>query len=108
MNREIKGFYKALFSIDGNTDEAEVVEGYSDGTTWNGWANIFLPKDQLIAWIAASPYKWELLNDEDQTLRIHWDDRDEDFPSTPIPTENGTFLVGYDMNGYCFDEIVRL
>jgi hypothetical protein len=46
--RRIKTMYKSKFSIDGNED---IVEGYTDGTLWNGWANVCFTREQVSAWL---------------------------------------------------------
>jgi hypothetical protein len=37
--------YKSKFSIDGDESEENIVEGYTDGTLWNGWASVCFTRD---------------------------------------------------------------
>ena len=104
--------YKSKFSIDGDEDSENIVEGYTDGTLWNGWANVCFTREQVSAWLDASPYDYRFLeantkmNKRDYpVLLIYFDDREEIIESTPLPTDNGEILEGYFMEGYCFVDI---
>ncbi len=103
---------KAKFSIDGDEDEESIVEGYTDGTQWNGWANVCFTREQLSKWLGTSPYDYKFLdaktklnNREYPVLLIYYDDREEMIESSPLPTDSGDILEGYFMEGYCFVEI---
>ena len=104
--------YKSKFSIDGDESEENIIEGYTDGTLWNGWANVCFTRQQVSSWLDASPYDHKFLepktklNERDHpVLLIYFDDREETIGSTPLPTDDGNILEGYFMESYCFVEI---
>ncbi len=106
--------YLSKFSIDGDESEENIVEGYTDGTLWNGWANICFTREQVSAWLDTSPYDYKFLeaktklNKRDyRVLLIYFDDREETIESTPFPTDSGEILEGYFMESYCFVEIEK-
>lgn len=37
-------FHKSKFT---NSDDNEIIEGYTDGTDYNGWANVYFTREQL-------------------------------------------------------------
>lgn len=105
--------YLSKFNINGDDDIENSFEGYTDGTIWNGWANVFFTRQQVSALLDASPYDYRFLepntklNPRDYpVLLIYYDDREEIIESTPIPTEDGDILEGYPMDDYCFIELV--
>jgi hypothetical protein len=104
--------YKSKFSIDGDESEENMVEGYTDGTLWNGWANVCFTREQVSKWLDASPYDYRFLeantklNKRDYSvLLIYFDDREETIESTPLPIDGGNILEGYFMEGYCFVDV---
>ncbi len=106
--------YKSKFSIDGDENEENIIEGYTDGTLWNGWANVCFTREQVSAWLDGSPYDYRFLeaktklNKRDYpVLLVYFDDREETIDSTPLPTDNGEILEGYFMESYCFVEIEK-
>jgi hypothetical protein len=104
--------YKSKFSIDGDENEENIVEGYTDGTLWNGWANVCFTREQVSAWLDVSPYDYKFLESKTKlnkrdypVLLIYFDDREEIIESTPLPTDSGDILEGYFMESYCFVEL---
>lgn len=90
---------KVRVSIDGTTES--VVSAYTDFTYWNGWLNVSMTKEQLIEWMAESPY--DIRFTEDDTAILYFEDEQE-LESVMIETEDG-ILPLYDMNGFCFSEV---
>ena len=93
--------YKSKFSIDGDEDPENIVEGYTDGTLWNGWANVCFTREQVSAWLDASPYDYRFLeanttmNKRDYpVLLIYFDDREEIIESSGI-FYGGVLFCGY-------------
>ncbi len=106
--------YRSKFSIDGNENDDNIVEGYTDGTLWNGWAIVCFTHDQVSAWLDASPYDYRFLeprtplNKRDYpVLLIYFDDREDTIEATSLSTDTGEMLEGYYMEGYCFVEKSR-
>lgn len=104
--------YLSKFSIDGDETEENIIEGYTNGTLWNGWANVCFTRQQVSAWLDASPYDYRFLeprtklNDKDTpVLLIYFDDREEKIEAMQFTTDNGETTEGYFMEGYCFVEI---
>lgn len=108
-------YYPAVFSIDGNTEESEVVQGYAakDGSP-NGWANPILQADELIRW--AYPYTVEFLVQEDDTplARVDFEGNIYELQGVPLPildgeTGIGTYEMGYQFfDPFDFVELARL
>jgi hypothetical protein len=106
--------YKSKFSVDGDENDDNIIEGYTDGTTWNGGANVCLTREQVSEWLDASPYDYRFLeartkfNRRDYpVLLIYFGDREETIESTPLPTDSGDILEGYFMEGYRFVEVEK-
>lgn len=85
---------KIVCSIDRSTEEDDVLEGYTDNTTWNGWDNVYLPLASIQDWLDASPYDYSI--NPDGSVLVYWEDEAILRPSII----DG--LTVYDMNGYCF------
>lgn len=101
--------YISKFNIDG---EEDLFEGYTDGTLWNGWANVCFTREQVSMLLDASPYDYRILeaktvlNKKDYpVLLIYFDDREEIIESTSFQTDLGETLEGYFIEGYHFAEI---
>ena len=112
---------KGFFSIDGSLKENEVFEGWTDGSTWNGWANIEFTKEQLQAYLEANAGTFRFLGPHEA-----WNDRDHSIcilygeSQGNGNTDGETMLEGYQseldwtltevfsMNGYCFVEVEKL
>ena len=88
---------KKRFSIDGTTNEDEIVTGWTNNETWNGWESIYLEKDQLINWLSNSPYDYREFPNGDVLVYF---ENEETF--SPVVIDGMTV---YDMNGYCFVEL---
>jgi hypothetical protein len=104
--------YKSKFSIDGDKNEENLVEGYTDGTSWNGCANVCFTRDQVSAVLDASPYDYRFLEAKSKlnkrdypVLLIYQSDGEKIIESTPLPTDGGDLLEGYFLETYCFDEV---
>ena len=41
------------------SDNNEVFEGYTDGSLWNGWANVCFTRDQIRKFFDATPYDYK-------------------------------------------------
>ena len=97
--------YKSKFTL---SDDTEEFEGYTDGSLWNGWANVCFTKEQVIEFLKTTPYDFQFKNEDseyyDTTLVIFWDDGEEYFPSTTLPTDDGDILEGYFLDGLEFME----
>jgi hypothetical protein len=85
---------KKIFAIDGSLNPDEQVEGYTTGKTWNGWACVFLDKENLLKWLNNSPYDHK--ENPDGSITIYFEEEE-----TFIPCPDGL----YDMSGYCFSEV---
>jgi hypothetical protein len=55
---------KAKFSIDVISD---VYEGYTTGQRWNGWEMPYLPKSEVLRFLANEPFS------EDDDISFRWD-----------------------------------
>jgi hypothetical protein len=98
--------YKSKFTFSDGTEE---FEGYTDGTLWNGWANVFFTREQLVE--VMSPYDVKFLdahtplNKRDYPVAIVYFEDEEVLESTPICLETGEILEGYSTNGLEFMEV---
>jgi hypothetical protein len=90
--------YKSKFTL---SDDTEEFEGYTDGSLWNGWANVLFTKEQMEAFLNSTPYDYHFT---ELGVVVHWDDKEELFYSSPIPTDSGDILLGYALDGYEFME----
>jgi hypothetical protein len=43
-------YYKSKFTL---SDSEEEFEGYTDGSLWNGWANVFFTREQVVEFLPA-------------------------------------------------------
>ena len=50
--------YISEFIVDG---EEDLFEGYTDGTLWNGWANVWFTRKQVSKWLDTLPYDYRIL-----------------------------------------------
>ena len=102
---------KGYFAIDGNTDPEEVFEGYTDDTTWNGWACVTFTKEQMEIWLKSSPYDYRFMEVGHQFNKFNvpavliYFEEETTIESTPFVIENGDLVEGYYMDGYCFVEM---
>lgn len=83
---------KGKFSIDGVVESAEIYEGFTNGSVWNGWANIFMDLAE------AKRFFGDALAADGI---IRYDGMDDLAPE--FNAELG--VVVYDLNGYCFVEL---
>jgi hypothetical protein len=93
------------------SDNDEVFEGYTDGSLWNGWANVCFTRDQIRKFFDTTPYDYKFLEvgnplngEEYPLLVIFWDDKEEVFPSSPLPID-GDIVEGYFLDGLEFMEV---
>ena len=96
------------------SDIDEVFEGYTDGTLWNGWANVCFTRDQIKKFFDTTPYDYKfiesgtfpkLIDSKYPLLVVYWGDEEEVFHSTPLPTDDGDILEGYFLDGLEFMEV---
>lgn len=91
---------KGQFSIDG--ENRNYVIGYTDDTSWNGWANVWLEKDNLLAWLRGC-------DPNGQSLILCHGNGDVSVTTTEAGIETFVpevinMVTLYSMNGYCFFE----
>lgn len=48
--------YKSKFTL---SDDTEEFEGYTDGSLWNGWANVCFTKEQVTKFLESAPYEYK-------------------------------------------------
>lgn len=98
---------KKLFTL---SDGEEQYEGYTDGTLWNGWSNVFFTRDQLQVFVNSTPYDLRFFeantkeNDRDHPVAIIYFEDEELIESSPIAV-NGEYVEGYSLNGFEFMEV---
>lgn len=95
--------YKSRFRIFGETEE---FEGYTDGSLWNGWANVCFTREQVKVFLDTTPYNYKFDNTsvDGCTLFIYWNGG-EMIWSTPLPTDNGEIFEGFFLDGIKFVEV---
>ena len=101
--------YKSKFTL---SDDVEEFEGYTDGSLWNGWANVCFTRNQVKEFLDTTPYDYrfiegDMVKNTDAQLIIYWEDGEEQFPSSPLPTDNGDILEGFFLEGLEFMEVVK-
>ncbi len=99
--------YKSKFTL---SDDHEEFEGYTDGSLWNGWANVCFTREQVIEFMKTTPYDFRFEQTQfpiPDGLTIYWDDVEEFYPSTPLPTDDGDILEGYFLDGLEFMEVEK-
>jgi hypothetical protein len=102
-------FRKGFFSIDGSTDPDRIFEGYTDGTTWNGWARVVFTKEQMEKWCKASPYNYRFLYESPiVSVVIYFEDDDEIINAFPLQIEDNSLVEGYQIESYCFVEMKKI
>lgn len=97
--------YKSRFTL---SDDHEEYEGYTDGSLWNGWANVFFTIEQMKEFLNSLPYDYKIEKDgEVQVLLIQWESNEaaDSYLSTPIPTDDGEILEGFALEGLEFMEV---
>lgn len=94
------------------SDGEEVFEAYTDGTLWDGWANACFTREQVRKFFETTPYDFKFLevgnplNGENYPLLVvYWDDHEEVYLSTPLPTDDGDILEGYSLDGLEWIEV---
>lgn len=99
-------FHKSKFT---NSDEDEIIEGYTDGTEWNGWANVYFTREQLPD--ALGPYDVQFhephtpLNKRDYPIAIVYFEDELIIESSPIVTTDGDMIEAYALDGFEFIEV---
>lgn len=88
------------------SDDLKEFEGYTDGSLWNGWANVCFTKEQVIEFMKTTPYDYCFYG-EGQNLIIYWDDENEVIESSPLPTDDGDILEGYFLDSIEFMEVEK-
>ena len=96
--------YKSKFTL---SDDTEEFEGYTDGSLWNGWANVCFTKEQVIEFLKTTPYDFRFDVDKSEgvpVLIIDWNGGEIYF-SSPLPTDDGDILEGFFLDGLEFMEV---
>lgn len=99
--------FKSRFTL---SDDTEEFEGYTDGSLWNGWANVVFTREQVSKWLDSTPYDYRFLeagtpqNTRPYPVLVIYFEDQETIESTPLPTDDGQILEGYSLNGYEFME----
>ena len=107
-------FRKGYFSIDGKADLDEIFEGYTDGTTWNGWACVVFTREQMEKWCKSMPYDHRFVpmheygNPKETTHVILYFETEEMIGSMLLEIEDGTSVETYYMESYCFVEMKKI
>lgn len=98
------------FSIDGkNNPDVPEIEGYTDNSTWNGWASIACTRNQIVDWLEKTGNKFEIIEPSEETeveypiLILFWDEY-EIIESSPLWIE-GEFKEVYFLDGWCWVEL---
>jgi hypothetical protein len=101
--------YKSKFTF---SDDNEQYEGYTDGSLWNGWSNVFFTREQLKTLFADLPYDYRFceantnLNDKDYPILIVYFEDKEIIESSPFYSDEvDTLLEGYCFWGFEFMEV---
>lgn len=103
-------FYKSKFT---NSDNEEVVEGYTDGTLYNGWANVYFTREQLCAAVGAYGIRFikpnTRHNRRDYPVAIVYFEDELLIESSPIGIENENgelcYIEAYTLDGFEFIEV---
>lgn len=99
-------FYKSKFT---NSDDNEILEGYTDGTLCSGWANVYFTREQLFE--AVSPYDVQfcdphtLLNMRDYPIAIVYFEGELVIESSLIVTTEGDMIEAYTLSEFEFIEV---
>jgi len=94
--------YKSKFVFCDGEDE---YEGYTDGELWNGWANVFFTREQLVEMLDSLPYDYRfceansVLNNRNFPILIVYFEDEEIIESSPFYADDLETLV----EGYCFE-----
>ena len=106
-------FRKGYFAIDGKTDLDEIFEGYTDETTWNGWACVVFTREQMEKWCKSMPYNHRFvsiheLGNEKVAHVILYFETEVTIDSMFLEIEEDIFIEAYYMDGYCFVEMKKI
>jgi len=99
LSMERKDLRFAQFTIDGIPTDKKL-QGFSDGTTWNGFDNVYTTLEGLEDWVEGTGQKITFNEDESVTFDMNGEADDETFEVRMI---NGTKL--YCLSGWCFAEV---
>ncbi len=66
--------YKSKFTL---SDDHEEFEGYTDGSLWNGWANVCFSREQLIEMMKSMPYDFKFSSNGGIPQVTIWWEKDE-------------------------------
>jgi hypothetical protein len=96
--------YKSKFTL---SDDKEEFEGYTDGSLWDGWANVCLSREQIEEFLKSLPYDFKFSeNGGIPQVTIWWDiNEPETTKSIPLPLDNGDIIEGYFLDGLEFMEV---
>lgn len=98
--------YKSKFTL---SDDHEEFEGYTDGSLWNGWANVCFTKTQVKKLLDTWPYDYRFFGRGiNEKLIVYIDSSgNETFHSTPLPTDDGRIKRGFFLDGFEFMEVEK-
>lgn len=89
----IEVFSPGTFSIEGADGE---FEGWSDGSSWNGWARPCFPRDVAEGILKASRYRWSYDPSADEfTIVASEEDEPEQFKGETIHLGDGGSVTAY-------------
>lgn len=93
------------------SDDDEQLDGYTDGSLWNGWASVFFTREQVVEFL---PTVYDVIFVEPHTAMNHRDypililnngRETEVVESTPFEDEDGNMVEGYSFDGWEFMEV---
>lgn len=100
------------FSIDGkNNPEVPTIEGYTNGSTWNGWVVVACTRFQILEWLKKTGTEFEIIEPnikdggitEYPRLILYWEGY-EVVESSPLWL-NENFEEVYFLDGWCWVEM---
>lgn len=94
--------YKSKFTF---SDGDEEFEGYTNGSTWNKWANVCFTKNQVKELLDTLPYNYRFVEGKETILLIYWEDGVRRYPSSPLPTDDGEVFEGFFLDELEFVEV---
>ena len=102
-------FHKCRFTFsDGGFDE--IYDGYTDDTLWNGWANVFMSKEQIKDFLDCLPYDYKFYSKEDENkgssvpclVIFGLGNGDEEIVESSTIWDGKEFIESYSLEGYEF------
>jgi hypothetical protein len=93
---------KKLFGIDAIVGKDPVIEGWTDGRTWNGWDTPVFEREPFIKWLQESKIAFDLNDSGSITLKIEDTEPEEIVPFEG--TVEGRQVWLYATSGWCWNE----